>query len=148
MPISTFCPPLSKHCLFVQGDMEVKVLIVTDKNKQYHKPLNPLNGVYCPTVPQTVCLLDKRCTFMLCKINTGPQCKCSCMYKHLLSPHQLIRYKHLLSPHQQIRYKHLLSPHQQIRYKHLLSPHQQIRYNIRIRVRSKMHDRPVTFHFL
>jgi hypothetical protein len=91
-PISTFCPPLSTHCLFVQGDMEVKELVVTDKNKQNHKPLNPLRCVYCPKVPQTVCLLDKRCPFMVCKINTGLQCKCSCMYKHLLSLHQQIRY--------------------------------------------------------
>jgi len=91
-PISKFCTPLSTRCLFVRGDMEVKELVVTDKNKQYHKPLNPLHGVYCPTVPQTVCLLDKRCPFMVCKINTGLQCKCSCMYKHLLSLHQQIRY--------------------------------------------------------
>lgn len=91
-PISTFCPPLSTHCLFVQGDTAVKELVLTDKNKQYHKPLNPLRCVYCPTVPQTVCLLDKRFPFMVCKINTGLQCKCSSMYQHLLSLHQQVRY--------------------------------------------------------
>jgi hypothetical protein len=91
-PISTFCPPLSTHCLFVKGDMAVKELVETHKNKQYHKPLNPLRCAYCPTTPQTVCLLDKSCPFMVCKINTGLQCKCSCVYKHLLSLHQQIRY--------------------------------------------------------
>jgi hypothetical protein len=58
--------------------MAVKELVVTAMNKQYPKPLNPLRRVYCSTVPHIVCLLDERCSFIVCKVNAWLQCLSSC----------------------------------------------------------------------